>query len=141
MPFAPYLLSSFRAFILTSGVNLCFRNSEFMSLALVSPSISNTVSITFSCAKNLKVGASLLIFQTMTLWSSDPLTNVCPSFEMHNLLTHPSCPVNVFLQNPVLISHNLMVLSLEHEKTKSPSGLKLTYETLWLWPLRVLKHW
>lgn len=50
--------------------------------------MSSTVSMTLSCAKNLKTGAYLLTFQTITLWSSDPETKVCPSLETDSFLTH-----------------------------------------------------
>lgn len=39
---------------------------------------------------------------------------------------------------PVATSHILMVLSREEEMRKSPEGMKVTEETLWSWPCRVL---
>ena len=38
--------------------------------------------MTLSCAKKRRVGAYLVMFQTMTDWSSEPLTMVCPSFDI-----------------------------------------------------------
>lgn len=69
-----------------------------MSFALVSPSIRRTVSITLSWAKKRRVGAYFWTFQTITLWSSEPLTNVCPSLDTAKRLTQPSWPVKVRLQ-------------------------------------------
>ena len=74
------------------------------------------------------------MFQMITLWSSEHEANVFPSAEMATLLTQPSWPEKVLLQNPVETYHNFKVLSLEHERIRSPSKTKSTKETLWLWP-------
>ena len=42
------------------------------------------------------------------------------------------------MQNPELVSHILMVSSLEHDTKKSPPGMNSTEETSCSWPYNVL---
>lgn len=82
--------------------------------------------MTFSWAKNLKIGDSFSKFHRITLWSSEHEANDLLSAEALTFLTQPSWPINVFLQKPVLIYQSLIVLSLEQDRRKSPPKTKST---------------
>lgn len=64
-----------------------------MRVWLFYPSINMMFSITFSWAKNLKVGAYFSTFHKITLWSSEHEAKVRESLEATTLRTHPSCPL------------------------------------------------
>ena len=93
IPLTPYFYSCLISLILNSCVNLCLRKSALISCCPCYPSISIIFSMTFSCAKNLKIGVSLSMFHNITLWSSEQDTKVLESWDATTFLTHPSCPL------------------------------------------------
>ena len=98
------------------------------------------VSITFSWPCRVTFATYLSIFQTIIVSSLEQLANVLESLVATTCLTQSSWPWYVLLQKLVLISHNLMVLSLEEDKINSESWIKITQDTLCSCPKNVLAH-
>lgn len=77
------------------------------------------------------------MFQIIIVSSLELDANKLPLKLIATLLTQSLCPLSVYKQYPELVSHILIVLSLDDENKKSPPGTNSTQDTSCSCPYRV----